>query len=160
MEKVISIYVVEDDKLTRTAYKHLFAQIQDEIIIKESFETAEECLKQLKEEPVDVVLMDIGLPYMNGIEATKIIRRRFPETKVLMLTSHERDEEILASVASGANAYAIKDIAFPTLVTAIKEADKGVVWLDPRIAGILLNILPKPESMNLDNLYVLSLIHI
>lgn len=151
MEKVISVYIVEDDKLARTTYKLLFSQIEDEINIEDTFETAEECLEMLKKKPVDVVLMDIGLPYMNGIEATKILKRRFANTKVLMLTSHERGEEILASMASGANAYAIKDIDFPTLVTAIKHVQQGGLWIDPRIAGLLLKFLPKPESTDLEN---------
>lgn len=154
MEKAISVYVVEDDKLTRTTYKHLFAQIQDEINLLESFDTAEKCIEQLKVTPADVVIMDIGLPSMNGIEATKIIKRRYPKVNVLMLTSHERDEEILASVASCANAYAIKDITFHALAAAVKEASTGAVWLDPRIAGVLLNSIPKPESMDLEKLYV------
>lgn len=153
MEKVISVYIVEDDKLARTTYKLLFSQIEDEINIEDTFETTEECLEMLKKKPVDVVLMDIGLPYMNGIEATKILKRRFANTKVLMLTSHERGEEILASMASGANAYAIKDIDFPTLVTAIKHVQQGGLWIDPRIAGLLLKFLPKPESTDLEKLY-------
>ncbi len=154
MEKVISVYIVEDDKLARTTYKHLFSQVSDEINLLGCFETAEECLAQLERKPADIVLMDIGLPHMNGIEATKLIKKQFPNTKVLMLTSHERSEEICASITIGANAYAIKDIPFPSLITAIKSATSGVVWIDPRIADIIVDLLPKPESTDLDNLYV------
>lgn len=154
MEKAISIYIVEDYKLTRTTYKHYFAKIENEVAVLGDFETAEECLDRLKIQPADVVLMDIGLPYMNGIEATKIITKKFPETKVIMLTSHEREDEIFAALASGAHAYTLKDIEFPALTNAIREVDKGAVWIDPRIAAIALNFFPKPQSTtDLDNLY-------
>lgn len=152
MEKRISIYIVEDDKLARTTYKLMFEQT-DEIEVCGAFETAEECLENLKRKRVDVVLMDIGLPMMNGIEATRIIKRRFSKTKVIMLTSHEKSDEIVASISSGANAYALKDTDFSALLTAVKETNKGVLWLDPRIAGVILTLMPKPESTDLNNLY-------
>lgn len=152
MGKGISIYIVEDDKLARTTYKLMFEQTE-EIEVCGAFETAEECLENLRHKKVDVVLMDIGLPMMNGIEATKIIKRKFSNTKVIMLTSHEKSDEIFASVSSGANAYALKDTDFSALLTAVKETFKGVLWLDPRIAGVILTLIPKPESTDLDNLY-------
>lgn len=152
MGKGISIYIVEDDRLTRTTYKLMFDQTE-EIEVCGAFETAEECLESLKRKKVDVVLMDIGLPMMNGIEATEIIKKRFSNTKVIMLTSHEKSDEIFASVSSGANAYALKDTDFSALLTAVKETYKGVLWLDPRIAGVILTLIPKPESTDLDNLY-------
>lgn len=97
--------------------------------------------------------MDLGLPYMNGLEATKIISRKFPNTKVIVLTSHERDEEIFASLSSGANAYALKDIYLPDLCNVIKEVQKGAVWIDPRIARMALSAFPKPASTDFNNLY-------
>ena len=154
MEKAISLYIVEDYKLTRTTYKHFFSQMEDEINILGDFETAEECLEKLKEQPADIVLMDIGLPYMNGITATGIINKKFPKTKVIMLTSHEREDEIFAALGSGAKAYTLKDLELPSLVNAIKEVNTGAVWIDPRIAAIALAYFPEPESTDLEKLYV------
>lgn len=154
MSKAISLYIVEDDKLTRKNYNILFSQIEQEISLLGDFETAEECIKNIKTFPADVVLMDIGLPRMNGIEATKLIKRKSPKTKVVMMTSHDRDEEIIAALASGANGYTLKDIEFNTLVTAIKEINKGAVWIDPRMAPAALASFPKPETTDLENLYI------
>ncbi len=154
MKKGISIYIVEDDKLARTTYRHLFEQAEDEIEVFGTFETAEECIENMKTKRADVILMDIGLPYMNGIEATKIIKRKYPNTKVIMLTSHDRTDEIFASISSGANAYALKDTDFPALLAAVKTAADSALWVDPRIAGTVLSIIPKPESTDLDKLYV------
>ena len=148
----IKLYIIEDYLLTRTTYKHHFTHYNDFEVLGD-FETAEEGLEALQKNPADVVLMDLGLPYMNGLEATKIISRKFPNTKVIVLTSHERDEEIFASLSSGANAYALKDIYLPDLCNVIKEVQKGAVWIDPRIARMALSAFPKPASTDFDNLY-------
>ena len=153
MTEKITLYIIEDYLLARKTYKHHFTQYQDFEILGD-FETAEEGLEAMKKQPADVVLMDLGLPYMNGLEATKIISRKFPKTKVIVLTSHDRDEEIFASLSSGANAYALKDLPMPDLCSVIKEVHKGAVWIDPRIARMALSAFPKPESTNFDNLYM------
>lgn len=153
MKKSISLYLVEDHPLTRKVYKQYFAGMEDEINVVDDFETAEECIEKLKVQPVDIVLMDIGLPYMNGIEATKLINKKFPKTKVIMLTSHDKNEEMYAALGSGAKAYALKDTELSSIVTAIKEVSKGVAWLDARIADAVLSYFPKPETTDLNNLY-------
>lgn len=152
MTSKISLYIVEDYLLTRTTYKHYFTQHEEFEVIGD-FETAEECLDALLIKEADIVLMDLGLPYMNGLEATKIINQKFPRTKVIVLTSHDHDEEILASLSSGANAYALKDITFPDLINVIREVHKGAVWIDPKIAKMALSAFPKPVSTDFDNLY-------
>lgn len=149
----ISVYIVEDYKLTRNTYKHYFEQIEKEIKVIGDFDTAEECLDNMKKKRADVVLMDIGLPYMNGIEAAGHIKKKFPKTKIIMLTSHERSEEVLAALASGAHAYAVKDTNLSTLTNAIKQVNQGIVWLDSRISSITYDYLPKPQSNDLTNLY-------
>lgn len=152
MTTKISLYIVEDYLLTRTTYKHYFTQ-HEEFEVLGDFETAEECLEALQAKEADVVLMDLGLPYMNGLEATKIINQQFPRTKVIVLTSHDQDQEIFASLSSGANAYALKDITIPDLINVIKEVHKGAVWIDPKIARMALSAFPKPVSTDFNNLY-------
>ena len=90
--------------------------------------------------------MDLGLPGMNGIEATGRIKKDNPDLKIIILTSHEREEEVLASLGSGANAYCLKDIEPCALVNVIREVAKGACWLDPVIAKVALKLFPKPES--------------
>lgn len=149
----ISIYIVEDYKLIRTSYIHYLSEVKGITVLK-AFETAEDCIDSLAKQPADIVLMDLGLPYMNGIEATKIIHKKFPKTKVIVLTSHDRNEEIYASLASGANAYTLKDINLEELVNVIRSVHKGSVWIDSRIAQMALSAFPKPSSTkSIDNLY-------
>lgn len=136
MDKKISIYIVEDYLLARVTCKKALEQFKD-LEIKNDFETAEECIDALEKEPVDVVLMDIGLPYMTGIEATKIIKDKYKNTKIIMLTSHDNQEEIISSLASGANAYALKEISMDDLHDAILNTNKGCIWIHPKIAAII-----------------------
>ena len=136
MDNKISIFIVEDYLLARVTCKKSLEQFSD-LEIKNDFETAEECIEALEKESVDVILMDIGLPYMTGIEATKIITEKHPNTKIIMLTSHDNQEEIISSLASGANAYALKDISVEDLHGAIIDTYKGCIWIHPKIASII-----------------------
>lgn len=74
---------------------------------------------------------------MTGIEATKIIKEKYPNVKVIMLTSHDNQEEVISSLASGANAYALKDISLEDLHNAILDTDKGCIWIHPKIASMI-----------------------
>ena len=136
MDKKVSIYRVEDYLLARITCRKALEQFND-LEIKNDFETAEECIEALEKNPVDVILMDIGLPYMTGVEATKIIKEKYPNTKIIMLTSHDNQEEIISSLASGANAYALKDISVEDLHDAILNTNKGCIWIHPKIASII-----------------------
>ena len=136
MDKKISVFIVEDYLLARVTCKKALEQFTD-LDIKNDFETAEDCIEALEKESVDVILMDIGLPYMTGVEATRIIKDKYPNTKIIMLTSHDNQEEIISSLASGANAYALKDISVEDLHGAILDTYKGCIWIHPKIASII-----------------------
>ena len=85
--------------------------------------------------------MDIGLPGLDGIEATKQIKQCIG-VKVILLTSHDSQEEVLAGLSCGADAYCLKDISISQLKNAINSVVDGGVWLDPRIAKTLIEVLP------------------
>ena len=143
--KIIQIVLIEDYKLTRIGLRSTLNEY-DGINIAGESENAEEGLRIIKEIKPDIVLMDLGLPGMNGIEATQQIKAFDQNIKVIILTSHDRDEEVLASLGSGANAYCLKDIDPNTLVNIIKDVNNGASWLDPAIAKAALKLFPKPES--------------
>ena len=136
MDKKVSIYIVDYYLLASITCRKALEQF-NVLVIKNDFVTAEECIEALEKNPVDVILMDIGLPYMTGIEATKIIKEKYPNTKIIMLTSHDNQEEIISSLASGANAYALKDISVEDLHAAILNTNKGCIWIHPKIASII-----------------------
>ena len=145
-KKKISVFIVEDYLLTRITYKKAFKDYENINIIGD-FETAEECINALEKQTVDVILMDLGLPYMTGIDATKIIHRKYPDIKIIILTSHENDNEVLSSLASGANAYALKDIETKKLYNLIHTVNEGSIWIDPQITKIVQKTFYKAEPI-------------
>jgi len=133
----ISILIVEDFDLLRDGLRASINREEDMQCVGEAADglTAVHKVQALKP---NVVIMDIGLPQMDGIAATREIRQLVPETKVVMLTSHDDDTEIFAAFASGASGYCMKDSASQNLKLAIRSVFQGAAWFDPRIASRLL----------------------
>lgn len=111
-------------------------------------ECAEDALAQLEQLDVDVLILDLGLPEMNGIEMAQIVRSRWPKIKVIILTSHNQPEEIVAALGAGAQAYALKDIKPNRLVQVIETVYEGAAWLDPAIASIVLGAFVEQSQEN------------
>lgn len=145
-EKPIKIVIVEDFKLTRVGLRCALNANEDMNVVGES-EDAVEGLKQIERTRPDVVLMDLGLPGMNGIEAMLKIREFTNETKIIALTSHDREEEVIAALSSGANAYCLKDIDPQKLADVVRDVANGVCWIDPVVAQMALNSLPKVDNI-------------
>ena len=143
----IKLCIVEDYSLTRIALKYAL-NLYEDIDVVADFEDAESCLDFLINNNVDIVIMDLGLPNMDGLEATKIIKEKYPETKVIIVTSHETDEEVLTALVSGANTYSLKDIEFSDLYKVIKLVIKDGIWLDPRIVQIAIKVFKQQQNQN------------
>lgn len=143
--KTISVVIIEDFKLTRVGLRCALNANPDIEVVGEC-EDAFEGLETIKKTKPDVVLMDLGLPKMNGIEATIKVKEFNPKIKVIALTSHDREEEVLAALSSGATAYCLKDIDPTKLADVVRDVAKGVCWLDPEVAQMALNSFPKVES--------------
>jgi len=132
----VKVLMVEDHKLMRVGLRSLFEEFPEISIIAEA-QSGKEAMENIRQNKPDVVLMDIGLPDMTGIEATKKILDQFEGIKVIMLTSHITEQEVLDSLAAGANAYAMKDINTEILVMVIKTVKDGALWLDPQVVPII-----------------------
>ena len=132
----VKVLMVEDHKLMRVGLRSLFEDYPEIQIVAEA-QSAKEAFEKVRAYKPDVVLMDIGLPDMNGIEATKKILEQFNDTKIIMLTSHISEKEVLDSLAAGANAYVMKDINTEILTMVIKTVKEGAIWLDPKVAPII-----------------------
>lgn len=92
----------------------------------------------------DLVVMDIGMPRLDGIAATQRIKAELPDTRVVVLTSHTTETEIIAALASGADAYCIKGTSVDRLLAAIAAAQEGAAYLDPQIARKVIEHLKPP----------------
>ncbi len=143
----IKICIVEDYTLTRTALKYSLSEYND-IEISNDFDNAEDCIKYLDRAQVDVILMDLGLPYMNGLEATNIIKKKYPDIKIIIITSHDTEDEILTALSAGANAYLIKDTNTPEIYNIIHSVINGAIWLDPRIVKLAMEIFKNQKQQN------------
>ncbi len=152
----VKVLIVEDYKLTRVGLKCALNSYED-IEVTDEAQNAEEALSMIDKNRPDVVIMDLGLPNMNGLEATLKIMENYnsisdnkeSHIKVIILTSHDREEEIIASLGAGATAYCMKDIDPDTLAEVIKQVDKGACWLDPNVCRSALKFFPKPENTKL-----------
>ena len=152
----VKVLIVEDYKLTRVGLRCALNNY-DEIEVINEAQSAEEALLMIEKNKPDVVIMDLGLPNMNGLEATVQIMDKFnkklketdEDIKVIILTSHDREEEVVASLGAGATGYCMKDIDPDTLADVIKQINKGACWLDPNICKTALKLFPKPENTQL-----------
>ena len=134
--KSISVLMVEDHKLLRVGLRSLFNDCQDIKVIAEA-ETGKDAVEKAKVMNPDVILMDIGLPDISGIEAAKRILADRPAQKIMILTSHVDEKEVMDSLSAGAYAYALKDINTEFLIMVIKSVYKGAIWLDPQIVPLI-----------------------
>ena len=135
--KKIRLMLVEDHILTRIGLKVSLEKNSNLEIIAETG-SGREAIEFAKEKKPDLVIMDIGLLELDGIEATKKIKEANPNIKVIMLTSHESEREILASLASGADGYCLKDTPPDQLIKAIESVNEGNAWLSSQVAEKVL----------------------
>jgi two-component system response regulator NreC len=133
----IRLLLVDDHAVIRSGLRMLLETEKDVEIIGEAG-TAHEALEAVRTLKPSVVLMDIGLPDMSGIEATRVIRRDAPQTAVVALTIHEDEEYFFKMLDAGALGYVPKRAAPEELLTAIRAAAKGEVYLFPSLAKFLV----------------------
>ncbi|MBX9880156.1 MAG: response regulator transcription factor [Candidatus Obscuribacterales bacterium] len=133
----ITILLVEDHLLTRIGIKAVLERTSDLKVIGEA-SNGQEAVTAYSSIKPDVVLMDVGMPVMDGIEASKLIFVSNPEAKIIMLTSHDNEQDIAASLAAGAGGYCLKDVQPDRLYTAIRSVSSGDIWLDTTIAAKVL----------------------
>ena len=133
----ISVVIVDDHALVRQGLR-TFLDLHDEIQVVGEAANGVEAVARAGELRPDVVLMDLVMPDMDGIEATKSIRSLCPDTKVIVLTSFTEDEKLFPAIKAGANGYLLKNVSPGDLVTAIKAAHRGEAQLNPEIARRLM----------------------
>ncbi len=141
----IRMLLVDDHAVVRQGLKMFFKGEPDFEIVGEASNglQAIDMVRQLKP---DVVLMDLLMPQMGGVEATGIIRRELPDTEVIALTSVLEDASVVGAIKAGAIGYLLKDTDGPELLRAIRAASEGQVQLSPKAAARLVREVRVPES--------------
>ncbi len=134
----IKIMLAEDHVLVREGTKEMLDREEDMEVVAEAGD-GEEAVRLTSEEDLDIVIMDIALPKLNGIEATKQIKENSPGTAVLVLTAYDDDEYVFALLEAGAAGYLLKDVSTDELVEAIRAVQAGESMLHPAIARKVVN---------------------
>ncbi len=133
MTNRIRLLIVDDHEVVRLGLRTLLADEPDLEVVAEAG-TAEEALVQVANHHPDVVVLDIQLPGRSGLEACHDIRRQFPETQVVILTSHGGDSFAEQALRAGAAGYVLKQVGNEELVRAVRAARRGEIALDPKTA--------------------------
>jgi two-component system nitrate/nitrite response regulator NarL len=147
--KRIKLLLVDDHPIVLDGIKsHLCAQPEFEVVGDAA--NGQEALRKAKLTLPDVVLMDISMPHMNGLEAMANLRKQVPNAKVLILTMHDSKEYIAQVVRSGARGYLLKDSAPAELVGAIKAVHGGEVYFSPSVSKVLIEEMADGNKRSLD----------
>jgi len=135
----IRILLADDHAILRDGIRALLSDEADLQVVGEA-ENGRQALEQARALRPDIVIMDIGMPLLSGLEATKHIRRDVPESRVLILTMHQNDEYLAQVLAAGASGYVLKDTAGRELVLAIRQVARGEPFFSPLMTRTLTSL--------------------
>ena len=137
---MLRLAIVDDHKIVRAGFREMLA---DELGVRVEFEAAsgEEALQQLREQPCDVLLLDLSLPGQSGVDVLRAVRQRYPALKVLVLSGFPEERYALPMIRNGANGYLCKDCERDELIRAIRTVAQGRRYVSPRTAELLADDL-------------------
>ena len=155
----IRLLIVDDHEVVRAGLQGMLASQPDFEVVGEAADGIEavEMVERVKPE---VILMDLRMPRMNGVEATRRIRARWPEVHILILTTYDTDADILPAIEAGATGYLLKDIPRDELFRAVRAASRGESVLAPAVAARLMGRMraPAEEALSEREIEVLTLV--
>jgi NarL family two-component system response regulator LiaR len=144
MPEQITVMIVDDHEMVRNGAKG-YLEVQPEIAVVAEAESGVEAVRLAREFIPDVVLMDLVMPGMDGVEATRKVKDISPRTQIIILTSFHEDEHIFPALQAGAISYLLKDVKATELVEPIRRAAKGEATLHPRVAARLIKQFSQGE---------------
>jgi len=140
------VIIVEDDKILLESFEHI-VNSSDKFVVVGTYSNAEDALAEIARKKVDIVLMDIELPAMSGIAATEIIREKYSNTEVVMVTIYEDNELVFNSLKAGASGYITKSANYLELLSALDEIVRGGAPMSTKIARMVIhNFHMNPNS--------------
>lgn len=148
---MINILLVDDQEIVREGIKMILS-LDEEINIIGEAENGRELMSFLEKQIPDVILMDVRMPVMDGVEATKLVKEKYKDVKVIILTTFTEDEYIFKGIKNGADGYILKDAGSEDIIKAIKTAYSGNILLNPEVAAKIIKAYKSisTEKQNLD----------
>ena len=143
---MINVILVDDQQIVREGIKMILS-LDDEINVLREAENGRQLLEILQETRPDVILMDVRMPIMDGVEATRIVKERHNDIKVIILTTFNEDEYIFKGIKNGADGYILKDAGSEDIIKAIKTAYNGNMLLNPEVASKIVRAF---NSLSID----------
>lgn len=143
----ISLAIVEDLDEVRDGLKN-FISLSSDFNVLDTFKSAEEALYDIPQLKPDIVIMDINLPGMNGIECIRQVKEKTPHTQFMMFTVYENDEKVFEALKAGASGYLLKNTGLVQLIEAIKELHHGGSPMSANIARKLVTVFRGKEPDN------------
>jgi len=134
MPEPITVMIVDDHEMVRKGAAS-YLEVQPDIVVVAEAESGDDAVRLVREHIPDVVLMDLVMPGIDGVEATRQVKNISPRTQIIVLTSYHQDEHIFPALQAGAISYLLKDVKARDLVEAIRRAAKGEATLHPRVAS-------------------------
>ena len=150
MPDPVTVMIVDDHEMVRKGAKG-YLDAQPDIVVVAEAESGEEAVRLAREFVPDVVLMDLVMPGIDGVEATRKVKDVSPRTQIIILTSFHEDKHIFPALQAGAISYLLKDVKAQELIEAIQRASKGEATLHPRVAARLIKQFShgEPDRRNL-----------
>jgi DNA-binding NarL/FixJ family response regulator len=140
------VAIVENDRILLDSFTYI-VNTSEKFTVVGSYDTTEELIAELPRKKVEIVLMDIELPGMDGIEATAIIKEKYPHVEVLMVTVHEDNELVFNALKAGASGYITKSANYLEILTALEEIVRGGAPMSTKIARMVIhNFHMNPNS--------------
>jgi len=150
---VIRVAIIEDERDLREGLRSMINFTEGFRCIND-FRSMEDALRRIEITRTDLIITDIGLPQMSGIEGTRILRERFPDLPIIVFTVHDEDDKIFKALCAGANGYLLKNTEPASIIAALKEVIGGGAPMSPDVARRVVNLFrqfapPEKSEINL-----------
>jgi len=155
MSETITVLLVDDHAMVRQGVK-AFLVTQPDISVVGEASSGEEAIQMAAQHIPDVILMDLIMPIMDGVEATRKVKQISPRSQIVVLTSYHEDEHVFPALKAGALSYILKDLSAEELASAVRKAASGEAVLHPRVAARVIKELQGKREENLNPFTELS----
>lgn len=154
---MIRVMIADDQVIVREGLKKILS-LDDEIEVICEAEDGYDVINKLREHIVDIILMDVRMPKMDGIKTTNLVKKQYPKINIIILTTFDEDEYIFNGIKSGISGYLLKDSEIDYILKSVKEAYNNKMMFDPVVTPKLVNALNLSNNINSTNKEILSVL--